>query len=63
MNRIAETRKRLGLTQEQLGQACGVTRQTIIAVEQGNYNPSLQLAFKITQALKKARIEQVFEPE
>lgn len=35
------------LTQEQLAQAVGVARQTIIAIEQGKYAPSLELAFKI----------------
>ena len=49
------------MTQEQLAQKCGVTRQTIIALEQERYNPSLELAFKITNALGKKRIEDVFK--
>ena len=59
--RIAELRKRLGLTQEQLAAEVEVTRQTIIALEQGRYNPSLQLAYRMTKALKAKRIEDVFE--
>lgn len=35
------------MTQEQLAEKCGVTRQTIVAIEKGNYSPSLELAFKI----------------
>ena len=38
------------LTQEALAQACGVTRQTIIALEAGRYAPSLELAFRIARA-------------
>ncbi len=48
------------LTQEELARRCGVTRQTIIALEAGKYAPSLELAFRIALALD-ARIEQVFE--
>ncbi|MFC1780611.1 helix-turn-helix transcriptional regulator [Patescibacteria group bacterium] len=47
------------MTQEQLAEKVGVTRQTIIAIEKGNYSPSLELAFKIAQAFKK-RLEEVF---
>lgn len=39
------------MTQEALAQACGVTRQTIIALEAGRYAPSLELAFRIAEAL------------
>ncbi len=59
--RIAEYRKRMGLTQEQLAQKVEATRQTIIALEQGRYNPSLQLAYKITKALGAEHIEELFE--
>ena len=58
--RIAELRKELGLTQEELAQKAGVTRQTILSLEQGRYNPSLKLASDITHALKMKRIEDVF---
>ena len=37
------------LTQQALADACGVTRQTIIAIEQGRYSPSLEMAFQIAR--------------
>lgn len=58
--KIALYRNKLGLTQEQLADAVGVSRQTIISLEQNRYNPSLFLAHKITGALKQDRIEKVF---
>ncbi len=48
-----------GMTQQALADACGVTRQTIIALEAGRYAPSLELGFRIAHALD-ARIEDVF---
>ena len=45
--RIQELRKQNKVTQEELALALGVTRQTIISLENGKYNASLQLAFKI----------------
>ncbi len=59
-NTIAEARKKLKITQEELAKAVDATRQTIIALEQNRYNPSLMLAYKITRALKKRRIEDIF---
>jgi len=59
--KIKEYRKELKMTQEELSEAVDVTRQTIIALEQGKYNPSLILAHRITKALKKKYIEEVFE--
>lgn len=53
-------RKKIGLTQEELAEIVDATRQTIISLEQGRYNPSLVLAHKITKALKRKRIEEVF---
>ena len=47
------------LTQEDLAKAIGVTRQTVIAMEKGQYNPSLELAFKIAHYFK-VKIEDVF---
>lgn len=58
--KIAYYRNKLSITQEQLAQIVGVTRQTIISLEQNRYNPSLLLAHKITQALKMKHIEEVF---
>jgi putative transcriptional regulator len=60
-NKIQELRKGLGLTQEQLAEKCSVSRQTIIAIEQGRFNPSLPLAFAITRALRAKKAEDVFE--
>lgn len=48
------------MTQQALADACGVTRQTIIALEAGRYAPSLELAFRIADALS-VRIEDVFQ--
>jgi putative transcriptional regulator len=51
-NRIRELRaQRADLTQAALAEACGVTRQTIIALEAEKYSPSLELAFKLAHAL------------
>ncbi len=47
------------MTQQALADACGVTRQTIIALEAGRYAPSLELAFRIAHALD-VRIEDLF---
>ena len=47
------------MTQQALADACGVTRQTIIALEAGRYAPSLELGFRIADALG-VRIEDVF---
>ena len=59
-NRIAELRKKIGMTQEELAAKTDVARQTIISLEQGRYNPSLGLAYAITRALKRRAIEDVF---
>ena len=48
-NRIAELRRERRITQEELGEAVGVTRQTIISLENGRYNASLLLAHKLAQ--------------
>lgn len=60
-NRIRAVRTARGdLTQEQLAAACGVTRQTIIALEAGKYSPSLELAFKLARALE-CKLDEVFQ--
>lgn len=46
-NTLSELRTRRGITQEKLAEAVGVTRQTIIALEKGNYVPSVFLALKL----------------
>lgn len=48
------------MTQQALADACGVTRQTIIALEAGRYAPSTELGFRIADALG-VRIEDVFQ--
>lgn len=48
------------MTQEELGNRVGLTRQTIIAIEQGRYSPSLEAAFQIAQVFGVA-LENVFQ--
>jgi putative transcriptional regulator len=60
-NRIREWRMTQSqMTQAELAEACGVTRQTIIALEAGRYSPSLELAFRIAHALGRT-LEEVFQ--
>jgi putative transcriptional regulator len=62
-NQIRRLRFERGeMTQQQLADKAGVTRQTIIAIEGGRYSPSLTLAFRIAQALGVG-IEDVFQFE
>ncbi|MBQ9035980.1 MAG: helix-turn-helix transcriptional regulator [Erysipelotrichaceae bacterium] len=48
-NNIRELRKRKGLRQEDLASILGVTRQTVIAIENNKYDPTLELAMKISE--------------
>lgn len=48
------------MTQQQLADEVGVSRQTIVAIEKGNYSPSLELAFRISR-LFNTTLEEVFE--
>ena len=48
-NRLEELRRRRGIRQEDLAQALGVSRQTVISLEKGKYNPSLSLAFRLAR--------------
>ena len=57
--RIKELRARYDLTQDELAEIVGVTRQTMLYLEKGKYNPSLLLAHKVAVALK-SNIEDVF---
>ena len=62
-NRVRRLRFDHGeMTQQQLAEKVGVTRQTIIAIEAGNYSPSLPLAFKIARAFE-VPLEEVFQYE
>ncbi len=58
-NCLQEYRTKANLTQEDLGKKVGVTRQTIIAIEKGNYTPSVLLALKIAKVLRLP-VEQIF---
>ena len=57
--RIKELRARYDLTQEDLARKVGVRRETILFIEKGKYNPSLKLAYDISQALYTT-IEELF---
>ena len=62
-NRIREFRQsRAELTQAALAEACGVTRQTIIALEAEKYSPSLELAFRLARSLGR-NLEELFRYE
>ncbi|WP_336989941.1 helix-turn-helix transcriptional regulator [Bacillus infantis] len=50
-NQIKEVRKSSGLSQEELAKVCGVSRQTINAIENNKYDPSLALAFQLAESL------------
>lgn len=58
-SKVNEYRLKLGLTQEQLAEKIGVTRQTVIAIERGNYTPSVLLALKLA-ATFSVSVESLF---
>lgn len=58
-NRIEEIRKARGIRQDEFAKALGVSRQTISSLENGRYNPSIQLAFKIARYFEMT-VEDVF---
>ncbi|MEW9798502.1 helix-turn-helix transcriptional regulator [Alteromonas sp. CYL-A6] len=59
-NRVRELREQHGnMTQSELGDAVGVTRQTVAAIEQRRYSPSLETAFRIAR-LFSVRVDEVF---
>jgi putative transcriptional regulator len=61
-NTVQEHRNKNKTTQEELGQAVGVTRQTIIAIEKGNYTPSVLLALNIAKFFN-TNVEKLFTIE
>jgi putative transcriptional regulator len=61
-NNLRVERARLRLTQQELGQQTGVTRQTIVAIEQGRFNPSVILALKMARVFNTS-VETLFELE
>jgi len=58
-NRIRDLRTERKLTQAELAAILNVTRQTVIAIEQGRYSPSLEMAFQIAQVLRVS-LDEVF---
>lgn len=58
-NSVQQYRQAAGLTQEELAQEVDVTRQTVIAIEKGNYTPSVALALKLAQVFK-CTVEDMF---
>lgn len=61
-NRIRELRRALGYRQEDLAAMAGVSRQTIIAVENDKYDPSLALALRLARCLRTS-VEELFSLE
>lgn len=61
-NSLAELRTTHGLSQAALAEALGVSRQTVISIERGRFDPSLPLAFRIA-AHFGCRIEDIFTPD
>jgi putative transcriptional regulator len=62
-NTIRDLRTERGLTQAELADAIGVTRQTVIAIEQGKYSPSLEMAFQISRELGAALTDVFHYPD
>ena len=60
-NHIREKRKELGLSQEELAKRCGVSRQTVNAIENNKYDPTLALAFHLARELETT-VDQLFSP-
>ncbi len=58
-NRVRFARRRAGLSQQALAERTGVSRQTIISLEKGDYDPSVLLAIRISRTLG-LRVEQLF---
>lgn len=60
-NKIRELRKARKLSQDELAKLCGVTRQTIHAIENNKYDPTLSLAFKLAKELGRT-VDELFVP-
>lgn len=58
-NMIKQLRKQAGLRQEDMAKELGVSRQTIIAIENDKYNPTLELAMKIARLLDR-HVDEIF---
>jgi putative transcriptional regulator len=59
-NHVRRLREAASMTQAELGERVGVTRQTIIAIEAEKYAPSLELAFKLARAFERP-VDDVFQ--
>ena len=59
-NTVRELRAEAGLSQVQLGNSLGVSRQTVIAIETGRYDPSLKLALRLARQFGR-RVEEIFD--
>ena len=60
-NLIRSRRKKLGLSQEELAKKCGVSRQTVNAIENNKYDPTLSLAFNLAKELQ-VTVDELFKP-
>ena len=60
-NGIHTRRKELGLSQEELARQCGVSRQTVNAIENNKYDPTLSLAFRLAKILGLT-VDELFTP-
>lgn len=60
-NTIRQRRKELGLSQEELAKRCGVSRQTVNAIENNRYDPTLALAFRLAKELQ-VTVDLLFTP-
>lgn len=60
-NKIRIRRKELGLSQEELAKKCGVSRQTVNAIENNKYDPTLSLAFRLAGELRFT-VDELFTP-
>ena len=61
-NIIKSRRKELGFSQDELAKKCGVSRQTINAIENNKYDPTLSLAFRLANELQ-ITVDELFTPE
>ncbi len=59
LNSIKKFRQEKNITQEQLAEAVGISRQTVVAIEKGNYEPSLGLAIKLSKYFRLS-VEELF---
>ncbi|MCL3838100.1 helix-turn-helix transcriptional regulator [Aeromicrobium duanguangcaii] len=61
LNHVLRTREERGWSQKRLADELGVSRQTVISIEKGRYDPSLPLAFRLAEVFE-CRIEDLFVP-